>query len=549
MWPRGNCWWMCAAALAVGALAQAARAADPQRVRLTTVDVATGAPLPARVYVHGADGAWHFVTSDAPDGTAVRYQKQRFDTSIEMHTTVSAHPCVVDLPPGDYTLTVERGPEYFSESRPIQVADAPLDLQVGLRRWIDMAERGWFSGDTHVHRALDELPNVMLAEDLNVAFPLVYWVTEAFASPATSEHSIAIADGSADKPPTPIAVDATHLIYPRNTEYELFTVNGQPHTQGAFFVIGHQSVLELGAPPVRPIAELAHAEGALIELDKHNWPWSMMLVPVMGVDLYELSNNHVWRTEFGFREFGEGLPDYMHIQRGEAGYSEAAWVEFGFQNYYALLNCGFRLRPTAGTASGVHPVPLGFSRVYVETGPEFSYQRWLAGLDAGRAFVTTGPMLMVQVNGQPAGHTFEQAQGTTAMYEVSGTIHSAQPLSRIEVLVNGQVVSSPVPRNAADPSGGRVTPIAEQIPLDETSWIAVRCFESRPDGRERFAHSAPVHIDVAGAPLRPRRAEVEYLIARVRAQLERNTGLLPEPALEEYRQALRIYEEIAQTAR
>jgi len=47
---------------------------------------------------------------------------------------------------------------------------------------------------------------------------------------------------------------------------------------------------------VTPIAERARAEGALLDLDKHDWPWSMALVPVMGVDLYELANNHIWRT-------------------------------------------------------------------------------------------------------------------------------------------------------------------------------------------------------------------------------------------------------------
>ena len=45
--------------------------------------------------------------------------------------------------------------------------------------------------------------------------------------------------------------------------------------------------------------------------------------------------------------------------------NERGWLDFTFQNYYLLLNCGFRLRPTGGTASGVHPVPLGFGRVYV----------------------------------------------------------------------------------------------------------------------------------------------------------------------------------------
>ena len=56
-------------------------------------------------------------------------------------------------------------------------------VELRLRRWIDMAERGWYSGDTHTHRTLAELPNVMLAEDLNVAFPLLDWVREAFVPP------------------------------------------------------------------------------------------------------------------------------------------------------------------------------------------------------------------------------------------------------------------------------------------------------------------------------------------------------------------------------
>ena len=130
----------------------------------------------------------------------------------------------------------------------------------------------------------------MLAEDLNIAFPLVDWVREAFVAPV-ARRSPSVRDPG----PDPIKIDATHWIYPRNTEYELFTVDGKPHTLGAFFVINHKTPLDLGAPPVRPVAERAHREGALIELDKHNWPWSMAIVPIMPVDLFELSNNHVWR--------------------------------------------------------------------------------------------------------------------------------------------------------------------------------------------------------------------------------------------------------------
>ena len=59
----------------------------------------------------------------------------------------------------------------------------------------------------------------MLAEDLNVAFPLTDWVREAFVPPIARREA-----SFRDPGPDPIRVDATHLIVPRNTEYEIFTV-------------------------------------------------------------------------------------------------------------------------------------------------------------------------------------------------------------------------------------------------------------------------------------------------------------------------------------
>ncbi|HKB42462.1 MAG TPA: hypothetical protein VKD72_38905, partial [Gemmataceae bacterium] len=282
----------------------------PVRLRGEVLDADTGKPLPARLYVLGVDGSWHFARSEAKDGSAVEYRKQRGLKSVEMHTTLSAHPFLLDLPPGKYTITVERGKEYLPESRTVTVGAEPVKETFRLKRWTDMAGRGWYSGETHVHRSLEELPNVMLAEDLNVAFPLLYWVTEAFAPPRTSGRST-----TREVEAKLIAVDATHVIYPRNTEYEIFTVDKKPHMLGAVFVLNHKSVLEEGVPPVGPVAKRARKEGALLELDKHNWPWSMMLVPVMGVDLYELSNNHIWRTEFGFPGWAEPPADWMKAER------------------------------------------------------------------------------------------------------------------------------------------------------------------------------------------------------------------------------------------
>lgn len=510
----------------------------------------SGKLVPARLYVQDAAGGWHFARSAHPDGTAVRYEKQARanPASVEMHTTLSAHPFEVDVPPGVYTITIERGPEYHATRETVTVPPSGRTNEFQIQRWINLAERGWYSGDTHVHRTLDELPNVMLAEDLNVAFPLVYWVTQAFKAPTAGDKNL-----GGRVPEGLIKVDDTHVIWPRNTEYELFTVNGKRHTLGAVFAINHKSVFELGAPPVGPIAAQARREGALLELDKHNWPWSMMLVPVMNVDLFELSNNHVWRTAFGFRNFGLDAPAYMKLSK-IGKWTEADWLSYGFQNYYALLNCGFRLRPTAGTANGVHPVPLGFGRVYVHCPDGFSYERWVEGLNAGRSFVTTGPMLFATVNGKPPGHVFQLPEGGLEV-EISGTCE--RPIfpeyglgsdDWPEVILNGDSVIR-VAAGAIANGGNLFVYPKHRIQITQTGWMAIRWMVRRSDGRVRFAHTGVWHFEVPGKPLRPKREEVEFLVSRIRDELARNEGVLPGPALAEYREALRRYEALRANAR
>src|SRR5262245_54672941 len=75
-------------------------------VRGEVIDSATGQPVPCRVYIAGEGGTWHFPKSRANAGSAVEYRKQRPDKprSVEMHTTLSAHPFVVTLPPGRYAF-------------------------------------------------------------------------------------------------------------------------------------------------------------------------------------------------------------------------------------------------------------------------------------------------------------------------------------------------------------------------------------------------------------------------------------------------------------
>lgn len=520
----------------------------------TVVDADTGHPVASRVYLESSDGEWLFVESASKNGSAFAYREQwvPMADSVEKHTTVSAHPFHVNLKPGKYTVTIVRGKEYFSHSESILIGEEPLTKTFRLKRWVNLAERGWFSGETHVHRRIEELPNVMLAEDLNVAFPVTFWTINAYEKPGLEPSPLRRQGPSPfgarnDIGPEPVHVDPTHVFFPRNTEYEIFSVDGKRHTQGAIFVLNHRTVFQEGMPPVARVAELAHREGALLDLDKHSWPWAMMLVPVAKVDLFELSNNSVWRTKFGFRRSSVPIAPYMNVESDGDGLTEFGWLNFGFENYYSLLNCGFRLRPTAGTASGVHPVPLGYSRVYVHTGTSFEPQAWFEGLRRGRSFVTTGPMLFATIDKALPGEVFRQKTGRSD-YTLEFESVSDRSIDRIEVIVNGEVVKTVQPKSEAAAGQPHRSQYSVPIGIGEPSWIVARSFQKSSDGRVRFAHTAPWHIEVGDTPVRPRREEVEYLISRVRSEIQRNESVLTEAALAEFRQALSVYEDLLQRA-
>ncbi len=523
----------------------------------TIVDADTRKPIPARVYIEDANGEWLFVESAAANGSALPYREEwvPMEQAVERHTTVSAHPFRIDLPPGRYEVTIERGKEYFPLKEELVIDSNPQQRTFALKRFANLAARGWYSGETHVHRRIQELPNVMLAEDLNVAFPVTFWTTDAFTAPHLKPSTLRRQGPSPfgpriDHGTDVIAVDETHIMFPRNTEYEIFSIDGQRHVQGAVFILNHKTAYETGMPPVAPIANHAHAEGALLDLDKHSWPWSMMVVPIAKVDLYELSNNSVWRTNFGFRKSASFVPKYMNVEADERGMTERGWLDYGFENYYTLLNCGFRMQPTAGTASGVHPVPLGYSRVYVHTGDAFSADAWLDGLKNGRSFVTTGPMLLGTVNEKLPGEVFTHKEKGDHRFRLRIESLSEQPIDRIEIIVNGKLRRALHPKNrySQTEAGGFAVVWNIEIPINESSWIAVRSFQIGEDNRTRFAHTAPWHIDVAGEPVRPRREETDYLTGRMEEEITRNKDILPDAALQEFRDALAIYQKIAERA-
>jgi hypothetical protein len=516
-------------------------------------DRTSGAILPARLVIESLDGekTRHLAASAATTGSAVTYDKRRSDGIVEVHTALSAHPFKADLAPGRYRLTASRGHEYRPDSVEIAVpatGTLEMPMALALERWIDMGQRGWFSGDVHCHLPRQGLETVLLAADLNVTFPLAGWVTDSAHAPI---------DHNKVAEPWPTTrlqfADRTHVYYSANTEYELFTQNGAKEPLGALLILRHRDPLKEMIPPLMPMVEAARKQGAVFDLEKHNWPWSMILPAIGATDLFELANNHVWESGFGVTDwYTQYIPPYMGIPVSPEGeIDERGWLSYGFQNWYALLNCGLRIAPSAGTGAGVHPVALGFGRVYVRMPErEFDFDEWVGGLKAGRSMVTTGPMLFLTAAEKHPGSRVEwdpKSKAAKDADEAGGEgvpvicrVESEHAIESLELIVNGD----PVPLEIGGPIGAKAAFSAmarTRVPVTRSSWIAARVFAKTPDGRPLFAHTAPVYIDVEDRPMRPKTLETNYLLDRVETEIKRHEETLSKEAKAEFEKAAEFY--------
>jgi hypothetical protein len=77
----------------------------------------------------------------------------------------------------------------------------------------------------------------------------------------------------------------------------------------------------------------------------------------------------------------------------------------------------------------------------------------------------------------------------------------------------------------------------------------LRVWEARPGGRTLFAHTAPTWFDHDQRPLLPRRHEVQWLVERMKQQIETNQDVLPPDAVAEYTKALKVYQDLEARAR
>ena len=138
----------------------------------------------------------------------------------------------------------------------------------------------------------------------------------------------------------------------------------------------------------------------------------------------------------------------------------------------------------------------GSARAYVEVGPAMSWDRWLARYREGRNFVTTGPLLTFQINGQPMGSETRVPGGRPYRATLTTEVTSPVPLRLVEFIRNGEVIESRTVDGQA-----KSFRMQKDVDVERSCWFGVRVSGVPARGFDApMAHSGAVWVNVDGNP-------------------------------------------------
>ncbi len=419
---------------------------------LTVVDKDTHQPIPCRMHLKTANG-----------------KPRKADKMPFWHDHfVFPGQITLRLPTGDYSFDLERGPEYVTCSGHFTIDNFADDSkQIELRRCVDMAKQGWWSGDLEVHRPATDMELLMQADDVHIV-PLLTWWNDEMRS-----------KGKVDKEPL--------VQFDRNRYYQR-TSGGHARAGGTLLYFNlPEPLLLIGASPEYPapakfIQQARQHEGVWIDLSKPYW-WDLPTLVANGqIDSIQIAHSNLGRGKAISDEAG-GKPHDKVLFPGAWG--NALWSQ---QIYFHLLNCGLRIPPTAGSGSGVAPNPVGYNRVYVHVDGELTYEKWWENLRAGQVTITNGPLLQPRVHGELPGHTFRGEKGETLEMEIGLTLSTREPISYLELIQNGKVVHSI--RFADYAKSGRLP----KLSFNQSGWFLVRAVTDL-QSTYRFAMTGPYFVE------------------------------------------------------
>ena len=480
-----------------------ATGADVGHVEVVVLDPATGKPTPCRINVVGPDGNFYqpaenplslySLTGEWPkQGKGNRPGKGPFRYFGRFF--YSAGSTTVDVPKGTVRVEVWKGFEFRPLVQTITVeAGQTRRVTLTLARAATPAEIGYDSGDTHLHLPRttqaddDAIFTLLAAEDIHYGFTLGY-----------------------NDPPGPYKAVRDTLAYPQlqglgarsaASRGGYHVVSGQEYRSSTY---GHLN--------------LYYRDDLVNEGQSYNandWP------------AYGLVGRET-RKKGGFAIHAHGgYAQEIYADAVQGDVDAVELLQFGvyrgieLADWYAFLNAGFRF-PCVGASDFPACRKLGDCVTYVEhdtkaDGPE----NWLRRAAAGRSFVTTGPLLLLDVDGRKPGDRIALSGSGPHKVPVRVRVLSpVAPVETVQIVVNGRVVAEHA--TPPDKTQREWYTLVADIDLKASSWIAARAFGKAKTGApDAESHTNPVYLDVDGkAPYD--RASLDRLVGKIDEQMAKN---------------------------
>jgi hypothetical protein len=135
----------------------------------------------------------------------------------------------------------------------------------------------------------------------------------------------------------------------------------------------------------------------------------------------------------------------------------------------------------------------------------------------GRSFFTTGPLLLLDLDGHRPGDVIYRNSGDKKPLTARVRVRSeVAPVTHIELVVNGQSVA--VREIPARQPQTRFE-LDTQAEANEPLWVAARAWSATPPGRpDAEAHTNPVYVTVNGK-LPYRESDLDWLVNRLDEQI------------------------------
>jgi TolB protein len=434
-----------------------------------------GKAVAARVQYVSADGKFY------PPADA--YARIGGDSGKHLFHTVGEF--TAEVPPGKLRLQVIKGFEF----EPVEMdagieAGQTTEATVRLRRAVNMAEKGWYNGSTHVHmnyagnlhNTLENLVMMSEAEDQQVLNELIAnkdnrvldW---QYFVPGGGEHPV-----SRGKPGVKVVVGEE---YRPPFWGHVFLIGLRDHLISPFTTGYEGTGIESLYPSNTDIFRKASAQGAL----------TGYVHPFAG-DRDPLDQPPGTLGE------AKGFPvDAVLGTVNCLEWSQASHA--GFTVWHHTLNNDLPIVPTGGedSISSLHRTRLvGSSRTYVYTGKDFTVENWQEAVRQGHTFYTTGPLLEFRINGHIPGDVIHLPAGGGRI-EISGSVTSLAPLSKVVIYNNGKVLKEL-------PKSGR---FQETMDVTHSGWYTLYAegpADARLDARYPQATTNAVRVYVGEEKIR-----------------------------------------------